>query len=157
MGFQKFYHRLHSDLRRLILREAKHTCGNATERNAFYSALYCKFKTALITAFQQFAVLFGQPALHYRSDCVDYIIAWQIVCRSDFSCTCRFFMPLCFHYLRTFQPQANTCKSVDTVVYTVVARMIASCHSRICSIHYRTAFQRCDVAFPKINIFLNWL
>ena len=129
MGQQKFSHRLYGYFRCLILRKAEHTCRNTAKGNAFYPIQHCKFKTALITAFQQFAVFFCQPALHYRSDCVDYIIAWQIVCRSDFRCTCGFFMTLCFYDLRTFQPQANTCKSVDTVVYTVMARAITPGHS----------------------------
>lgn len=157
MGFQKFSHRLHSDFCRLILRKTEHTCGNTAKGNAFYPIQYRKFQTALITAFQKFAVFFRQSTLYDWTYGVYHIIAGEVISRRDFCRTCGFFMPLCFHDLRTFQPQANPSKGVDTVVDAVVARLITPRHSRICSVHNCTALQCCDVAFPKINIFLNRL
>ena len=68
-------------------------------------------------------MLFGQPALHDWSDGVDDELAGQIVGRRDFRCTCRFFMPLCFHDFRTFQPQTNPGKGMDTVIAKKVLRI----------------------------------
>ena len=93
------------------------------------SCIHCKFQTAFVTAFQQLAVPFGQPALHYRSDSVDNIVARQIIRRSNFSPACRLIMSLHFHYLSAFQPQAHPSKSVYAVVYTIVARVITPCHA----------------------------
>ena len=120
MGFQKCPDGIHCNFSGFLLGKTEHTCGNTAESDALHAALHRKFQTALIAAFQQFAVLFGQPALHDWSDGVYHIVAWQIVGRRDFRCTCRFFMPLCFHDLRTFQPQANPCKGMDTVINTIM-------------------------------------
>ena len=157
MGFQKCPDGIHCNFSGFLLGKTEHTCGNTAESDALHAALHRKFQTALIAAFQQFAVLFGQPALHDWSDGVYHIVAWQIVGRRDFRCTCRFFMPLCFHDLRTFQPQANPCKGMDKVINTIMTRMIASRHSRIRSIDNCTALQCGDIAFPEIDMLLNGL
>ena len=85
-----------------------------------------------------------------RSDGVYHIAAGQVVGRRYFCLTRGFFMPLCLHDLTALVTKPYPCKGVDTVVDTRVTRLPAPRHSRIGGIDYRTAFQRGDVAFPKI-------
>ena len=83
------------------------------------------------------------------------MIAWQIVRKSQLRLSHRFFKALFLHYISTFQPQADPRKRVDTVINTIVAWLIAACHSAVCGIDNSTAFQRGNVALPQINIALS--
>jgi len=96
-------------------------------------------------------------ALYNRSHGVYNIIAWQIVCRRDFSASGRFFVSLRIHKLSAVVTQTNTSKGVNTIVDTTVTWLPAACHSGIGSVDDCTAFQCGNIAFPEVNTVLHRL
>ena len=99
-------------------------------------------------------MLLGEPSLHDRSDGVYHIAAGQVIGRRYFRLACGFFMTLRLHDLTALVTKPYPCKGVDTVVDTRVTRLPAPRHSRIGSVDDRTASERGNITFPKVNAVL---
>ena len=64
------------------------------------------------------------------------------------------FMALLLHQIRAGHSQLYPGKSMDCVVNTAVARAEASEHLAVCRIDDGVAVERCNIALPKVQIFL---
>ena len=89
-----------------------------------------------------------------RSDGVYHIVAGQVIGFCYLRLTCGFFMSLRLHDLTALVTKPYPCKGVDTVVNARVTRLPAPRHSRICGVDDRTAFERGNITFPKVNAVL---
>lgn len=80
------------------------------------------------------------------------IFTRQIIRLCNFCRPCRLFIALRFHNFGAFLPKLNSCKGVNGVVDTTVIRAKATEHLRISGVNYPVAFQRCNIALPKVYV-----
>ena len=92
-----------------------------------------------------------QFALNDGADCVDHILAGQIVGGRNLRLPGRLLISLLLHDLCAGVPQLNPRIGMNAVVDAVVARLVAAGHPGIGRVDNGVAGQRCNIALPEIK------
>ena len=152
--FLIFFYGFYRDLSGNVIRKVKLARAYTAKRDTFQIIFHCFVQAGKITAFEQLAVVFRKPAADDRTDGMDNISARQIISGCDFRLTRPLLVTLLFHQLITGVSKLYARVCVDDVVDTAVAGNETAEHFRIGGVDYHVAFQRGDVALPKIDVFL---
>lgn len=79
MHFQKFRHRLHRNLRRLVIGEVKLTCADAAEGDRSNLLLCTALQNIPVAVLQITPQRLRQPPAHDRAHGMDHVLCRQIV------------------------------------------------------------------------------
>ena len=93
-----------------------------------------------------------QLSLHNRTNCMNHMITGQIKRWSNLCLPCRFFMSLFYHHIIAIVSKLNSCISMNAIINTIMARLIAACHTAICRIYDCPHLKSCNIAPPDIKI-----
>ena len=99
-------------------------------------------------------MLLCELTLHDRSDCMQNIFTRQIVSRCDLCLSGRFLISLLIHDICTGIAQLNPGIGMDTVIDTVMTRLVATGHPTVSSIHDCITAKCRDIALPEIDSIL---
>ena len=149
------FDRIDRDPRGDVVRKMKLSRADTAERDAVQTVLHRCVETGEITAFEKLAVFLSEPAADDGSHCVDHVLARQVISRRDLRLTCRLLMPLRLHQLITGVAELYARIGMDSVVDTSVTGTEAAEHLRIGGIDDCVAFQRGNIALPKIDTLLH--
>lgn len=110
-----------------------------------------KFQTGLIAVRKLMAVCLGQATRYDGTDGMKDVPARKIKGRCQLSRPGRLRIPLFFHDGAAEQAQLYAAECMNAVVDAAVVRDVAAGHAAVCRIDDGIAFQRRNIALPKIN------
>lgn len=86
---------------------------------------------------------------------MQYIPAWKIKSRRNFSTSCRFRVALLLHQIIAYKAQLHAGKGMNCVVNAAMVGNITACHTAVGSVHNSITFQSSNISLPKVYSMLN--
>ena len=96
-----------------------------------------------------------QPSLHNWSNCMNHMLTRQIKRWRNLCLPCRFFMSLFYHHMIAIVSKLNSCTGMNTIINTIMTRLIATCHAAVGCIYDCSHFKSCNITLPDIQIRLH--